>query len=127
MSGHFPSINRIGSRFSDILVADQAGATINGLDGSDFLEASAFGNDTLISGGSGTDTFCAESSTLANSCAKEVAGTTAGGNNVMIGGSGNDTFFTVNSATDVVTGGGGDNFAVTDPVDVITDPTRFHH
>ncbi|HMC39727.1 MAG TPA: hypothetical protein VKI19_08705 [Acidimicrobiales bacterium] len=120
-------LNIIGSRFSDILVADQAGATINGLDGSDFLEASAFGNDTLISGGSGTDTFCAESSTLANSCAKEVAGTTAGGNNVMIGGSGNDTFFTVNSATDVVTGGGGDNFAVTDPVDVITDPTRFHH
>ncbi|HVA74537.1 MAG TPA: hypothetical protein VNF71_08225, partial [Acidimicrobiales bacterium] len=103
-------LNIIGSNFNDVLVAGAPGGTIIGLNGNDLLQAGPTGGDTLISGGNGNDTFCAQSS-----CA--VAGTIAGGGDTMIGGSGNDVFFAENGVGDTINGGGGFNSAFTDPTE----------
>jgi hypothetical protein len=83
----------------DQLVGGPQHGTIIGL-GIDrnFLEAGPNGEDTLISYGSGNDTFCASSS-----C--QVGGTTARGPDTMTGGTGDDIFFARNGQVDTIDGG----------------------
>jgi hypothetical protein len=108
-------LNAIGTNFNDVLVAGSRGGTMTGLNGNnDRLQSGPSGGDTLISGGSASDEFCAEAS-----CA--VGGTSAGGGNTMTGGFGNDTFYARNGAVDTIDGGGGFNSAQVDANDIIVN------
>jgi hypothetical protein len=108
-------LNAIGTNFNDVLVAGAPGGTMTGLNGGgDRLQSGPSGRDTLVSGGSASDEFCAEST-----CA--VGGTVAGGANTMTGGFGNDTFYALNGAVDTIDGGGGFNSAHVDPNDIIVN------
>ena len=119
-----PFYGRWCSAYNDVLIAGSAHATLTGLNGNDFLEASQYGDDTLEGGGNGSDTFCAESGQVAGySCAK--AGTGAAGGDTMIGGSGTNYFFAKNGEVDTITGGPGINYLVDDPNDDITNPSAF--
>ena len=106
-------LNAVGTNSNDVLIAGAPGGTMTGLNGgADRLQSGPQGGDTLVSGGSASDTFCAESS-----CA--VGGTAAGGGNTMTGGFGNDTFFSRNGVVDTIDGGGGFNSAQVDSFDTI--------
>jgi Ca2+-binding RTX toxin-like protein len=92
--------NVIGTNSADVLIAGAKGQTLTGGNGGDLLEASAAGGDTLISGGNGNDTFCAQVG-----CNHM---TVAAGGNTMTGGSGDDSFFARNGGPDTITGHAGD-------------------
>jgi Ca2+-binding RTX toxin-like protein len=106
--------NVIGTNYSDVLVAGAAGETLTGENGGstqDVLEASLAGGDTLIAGGSGTHTFCAEAG--CNGMGTPTAGDT------MITGSGTDYFFAQNGVVDHISGQAGDT-AYVDRQDILT-------
>ncbi len=106
--------NVVGTNFADQLIAGAPGQTLTGMNGGsgDMLQTSPRGGDTLISGGTGPHTFCAE-----QDCNTLTSAPTGG--STMIGGSGTDDFFAQNGQVDHITGQAGD-VADVDPQDVVT-------
>jgi Ca2+-binding RTX toxin-like protein len=105
--------NVIGTNFADVLVGGATGQTLTGMNGGsgDVLQTGPAGGDTLVGGGTGPHTFCAQ-----QGCDDMAAPT---GGSTMIGGSGTDDFFAQNGQVDHITGQAGDN-AFVDPQDVVT-------
>lgn len=105
--------NVVGTNFADVLVAGAAGQTLTGMNGGagDVLQTSPMGGDTLVAGGSGPHTFCAQQG--CNGMGAPAAGST------MISGSGDDDFFAQNRQVDHITAQVGDT-AFVDPQDVVT-------
>lgn len=118
-------LNIEGSNYNDVLVAGTGHATVIGLNGNDVLEVSPVGQDLLVSGGSGNDTFCDQAG-----CNGMSANPTAG--STLVGGTGDDTFYaqqttfnankvmTSPGVVDHIDGGAGYNTAYIDAADQAT-------
>jgi hypothetical protein len=103
--------NVVGTNYADVLIAGAPGETLTGMNGGagDLLQTGPKGGDTLVAGGSGPHSFCAQQA--CNGMAAPTGGST------MIG-SGDDDYFAQNGQVDQITGQAGDT-AFVDPQDVV--------